>query len=194
MEVDVQVDPRETLAEVGRGWGILVFFGIVSIITGILVMAWPEATLVVVAVLFGIQLVIGGIFRFVSAFSRDEDTGGARVLIALLGLLSLLIGLFLIRHVFVTLASMALVLGIFWIVHGLIELFAGIADTGSRSRWLSLTSGILGIVAGIIVFVYPSPSLVVLTVILGLWLILFGLLQIFSGFAARSAERSLAAT
>jgi hypothetical protein len=40
--------------------------------------AWPGATLLVIAVLFGVQLVIAGIFRFVVAFAADDTGGGTR--------------------------------------------------------------------------------------------------------------------
>jgi len=135
---------------------------------------------------------VGGAFRLVAAITLSDEAGGARVLIALLGLLSLLVGLFLLRHVLISLASLALVLGIFWIVHGLMESLAAIADRGARSRWLSLASGILGIVAGIVVFAYPKISLVALTWILGFWVVLFGLLQIAAGFHARALARGAA--
>lgn len=147
----------------------------------------------VVSVLFGIQLVFGGIFRFVAALALRDEAGGARVLTAILGLLSVLIGLFLLRHLSLTLASMALVLGMFWIIHGLVEVFAAMADAQSSIRWLSLASGILGIIAGIVVFSYPGISLVTLTWVLGFWLILFGLLQIFAGLRARSLIKRVAA-
>ncbi len=193
MAIDVGVDPSDTLAGIGGAWGWAVFFGVVSVITGILVMVWPEATLVVVAVLFGIQLLIGGIFRFVAAFAFSDEAGGARVLTAILGILSALIGLYLLRHLGLTLATMALVLGMFWIIHGAVETFTAIANRGSGSRWVSLLSGILGIIAGIIVFAYPGISLVALTWILGFWLIMFGLLQLVTGFRTRRAVKMAAA-
>jgi uncharacterized membrane protein HdeD (DUF308 family) len=48
-------------------------------------------------VLFGVQLVVTGIFRFVAAVAVDDLSGGARALLAVLGLLSLIIGLYAVR-------------------------------------------------------------------------------------------------
>jgi len=76
---------------------------------------------VVVAVLFGIQLIVMGIFRFAGAFASEDLTGGTRALLAVLGVLSLIIGLYAVRHVLITLHALALLLGILWIVSGLAD-------------------------------------------------------------------------
>ena len=110
------------LDRVGRHWGWALAFGIITVLVGVLVLVWPGRTLIVVAVLFGIQLVVMGIFRFASAFG-SQLSAGTRVLFALLGVLSLIVGLYALRHVLITLLALALLLGIFWIVSGAVELF-----------------------------------------------------------------------
>ena len=111
-----QADAASMLASIGRHWGWIMAFGVLWFLAGVAVLAWPGRTLVVIAVLFGVQLIVTGIFRFVAAFAADDLTGGARVLLAVLGVLSLIIGLYAVRHVLVTLLALALLLGIFWIV------------------------------------------------------------------------------
>jgi len=64
-------DGADVLARVGRHWGWMMAFGIISLLAGVAVLVWPGRTLIVVAVLFGIQLVVTGIFRFVAAFASD---------------------------------------------------------------------------------------------------------------------------
>ncbi len=81
----------------------------------------------VIAVLFGIQLIAAGIFQFVAAFTADDLTGGTRALRAVLGALSLIIGLYAVRHVFITVLALALLLGIFWIVTGAAEFFTALS-------------------------------------------------------------------
>src|ERR1700687_6292178 len=102
-------------------------FGVLTLLAGVAVLAWPGRTLVVIAVLFGVQLIVTGIFRFVAAFATDDLTGGTRVLLAVLGVLSLIIGLYAVRHVLVTLLALALLLGIFWIIRGAGGLFTALA-------------------------------------------------------------------
>jgi len=54
-------DPADMVAQVGRHWGWVLAFGIITLVIGIAALIWPGRTLVVVAVLFGIQLIVMGI-------------------------------------------------------------------------------------------------------------------------------------
>jgi uncharacterized membrane protein HdeD (DUF308 family) len=179
-------DPADVLARVGRHWGWVFAFGALTAIAGVAVLVWPGPTLQVIAVLFGIQLVVYGIFRFVAAFAVDDEGTGTRVLYALLGVLSFIVGIYAIRHVLVTLASLALLLGIFWIVQGSVELFTAISNRGLPSRGWTIFVGIISVLAGIVVLVYPSISLVTLAIVLGIWLIFFGAMEIYFAFRLRS--------
>jgi uncharacterized membrane protein HdeD (DUF308 family) len=178
-------DPADMVARVGRHWGWVLGFGIVTFVLGILALAWPGRTLIVVAVVFGAQLVVMGIFRFVSAFASADLTGGTRVLLALLGVLSLIIGLYAVRHILVTLLALALLLGIFWVVNGTIELFSALSHREMQGRGWTAFMGLLSIVSGIIVLAYPGISLRVLAVVLSIWLLVYGVMLILLAFQVR---------
>jgi uncharacterized membrane protein HdeD (DUF308 family) len=166
-------------------------FGIISLLAGVAVLAWPGRTLIVVAVLFGIQLVVTGIFRFVAAFASEDLTGGTRVLLAVLGVLSLIIGLYAVRHVLVTLLALALLLGIYWIVNGAVELFMALSARGAPGRGWAVVMGVLSVLAGLLVLVYPAISLLTLVVVLSVWLLVLGLMEITLAIRARSAGRRI---
>ncbi len=186
MVTGLRSDPADMVVRVGRHWGWILAFGVVTLLTGVAALVWPGRTLVVVAVLFGIQLIVTGIFRFAAAFASDDLTGGTRVLLAVLGVFSLIIGLYAVRHVLITLLALALLLGIFWIISGAVELFTALSHRGMRGRGWTATMGILSILAGIVVLVYPSITLLVLAVVLGVWLLVFGAMQIILAFQIRS--------
>jgi|SRR6202046_3371327 uncharacterized membrane protein HdeD (DUF308 family) len=182
----VRADPADMVARVGRHWGWVLGFGCVTFVLGILALAWPGRTLIVVAVVFGAQLVVMGIFRFVSAFASSDLTGGTRVLLALLGVLSLIIGLYAVRHILVTLLALALLLGIFWVVNGAIELFSALSHRGMQGRGWTAFMGILSVVSGVIVLAYPGISLRVLAVVLSIWLLVYGVMLILLAAQIRS--------
>ena len=179
-------DPADMVARIGRHWGWVLAFGVITVLIGIAALVWPGRTLVVVAVLFGIQLIVMGIFRFVGAFASDDRTGGTRVLLALLGVLSLIIGLYALRHILITLLALALLLGIFWVVSGAVELFTALSHREMRSRGWTAVMGIFSILAGIVVLGYPGISLLALAVVLSVWLVVFGIMQITLAFRIRS--------
>jgi len=190
MATGMRGDPADLVARVGRHWGWVLAFGIITLALGILALVWPGRTLVVVAVLFGIQLIVMGIFRFVSAIATDDLTGGTRVLLALLGVLSLIIGLYAVRHILVTLLALALLLGIFWIVSGAVELFMALSHREMRHRVWNSVMGVISVLAGIVLLVYPGISLVVLAVLVSVWLLVFGAMQIGLAFQIRSLAGS----
>jgi uncharacterized membrane protein HdeD (DUF308 family) len=177
--------PADMLARLGRHWGWVLTYGIVTLVAGILVLAWPGETLLVVAVLFGVQLIVSGIFRFVAALASDDLTGGTRVLLALLGVLSVIVGLWAVRHVLLTLLALTVFLGIFWVINGAIEIFTALSHHGMPERGWTALMGVLSVIAGVIVLAYPGLSLLSLAVILGIWLLVFGVMEIGVAFRLR---------
>jgi uncharacterized membrane protein HdeD (DUF308 family) len=181
----IRADIADTLSGIARHWGWLLAFGVLTLVVGVVALIWPGATLVVIAVLFGIQLVVAGIFQFVSAFGMDESTG-TRVLFVLLGALSIFVGIYAVRHLNVTLGAIALLLGIYWIVSGFVQLFTSISNRELPHRGWAITLAILSIVAGVIVVAYPGISLLTLTIVLGVWLVIYGIMEIVLAFRVRS--------
>ena len=181
-------DPADMLGRVGRHWGWVLFFGVITLVLGILALAWPGHTLIAIAVVFGVQLVVMGVFRFVASFAFPDLSSGTRVLYALLGVLSLIIGLYALRHVLITIVALALLLGIFWVVNGTTELFTAISQRELPNRGWNIFSGILGIIAGFILLVYPAISVLTLAIVVSIWLIVYGMMLI----SVASQMRSLA--
>jgi uncharacterized membrane protein HdeD (DUF308 family) len=179
-------DAADMLGRVGRHWGWLLAFGVITVLAGIVALAWPGPTLLVIAVVFGVELVVLGVFRFVAAFGADVNAGN-RVLYALLGVLSLIIGLYALRHIFLTLLALALLLGIFWVINGAVELFAALSHREMPHRAWTSVLGLLSILAGLVLLAYPGLSLVTLSVIVSIWLLIFGLTEISVAWRIRSA-------
>ena len=177
-EVDVTPEERDILRVVGKSWGWVLFFGIVTLILGALVVARPKDTIYAFAIVVGIWLFVAGLFRMVVAIADSEDTTGTRWLIAVLGLLSVIIGILFLRHTQQTVTTLAFLIGLFWVVGGLIEFFTAYSDHGSPARGFRIVMGVLAFAAGVVTLVVPHLTLGVLAVIIGIWLILYGVLQI----------------
>lgn len=62
---------------------------------------------------------------------------------AFLALLSLVVGLYLLRHPVYTVLIVALVLGIHWIIQGVLQLFAAVGHAEMPSRGWRVASGLL---------------------------------------------------
>ena len=187
MSPEPRTDIADSIASLGRHWIWLLSFGILTLIAGVAAVAWPGPTVIAIAVLFGIQLVVVGIFQLVSAFAGTGLTGGVRVMNAVLGLFAFVVGLYAVRHVLVSVVALALLLGIFWVVNGFAEIFSALAHRDNPHRgWRGFT-GVLSILAGIVVLAYPGISLVTLALVLGFWLIIYGVMEIAMAFRVRSS-------
>jgi uncharacterized membrane protein HdeD (DUF308 family) len=182
-------DPVEVLDLLGSHWGWLLGFGIVSVLAGLAALFWPGETVLVLGVIFGIQLVVSGVFELVEALSAAYGTSGARWLTAILGGLSIVVGIILVRHILLSVLVLGLVLGIYWIVHGVMRVFAAAAHREMPGRGWVVVAGVLSVIAGVIVLAFPVPSLVLLAIVLGIWLIVYGLIEIVAAFRLRSARQ-----
>ncbi len=185
----VREDLNDVLKAVGGAWGWLVAFGVIGILAGAAVLAFTRETLLVIALAFGLWLIFSGIFRFVGAFTVPMENGWLRALYALLAVFSLAVGVYLLGHPVLSLVLLAFLIGIFWIFHGVLELFIGIDYTALPHRGWTIVNGILGIIAGSIVLAVPGISIVALTWVLGVWMIIYGVIFVVAGFQARSRVR-----
>jgi uncharacterized membrane protein HdeD (DUF308 family) len=166
------------------GWQAMVFVGVVTVILGLIVALHPSGSLNVIAVLLGVLLVISGIFDLVRAFDSSEPH---RVWLGIAGLLLVVIGVVLIRHLNLTVALVGLVIGITWIVQGLAALVAGFSGGPGERRGWWIFFGLISLIAGIVVVAVPTTSVTVLAVLVGIWFIVTGVMEIIGGFMQRHA-------
>jgi len=160
---------------------------VVTLILGVIVSFHPTGSLNVVAVLLGILMILSGIFHLIRVFDPRERH---RVWLGIAGLLFIVIGVVLIRHLHLTRALIGLVIGITWIVQGLTALIAGISGGVREGRAWWITFGVISLIAGIVVAATPADSVTVLAVLLGIWFIIMGIFEIIGAFLLRHALRS----
>jgi len=92
--------------------------------------------------------------------------------------------------VLLTIVALALLLGIFWVANGVIELFTAFSNREASGRGWLVAMGIVSIVAGVLLLAIPGLSLVVMVFLIGAWLIFFGVLQTVLALRLRSATHS----
>ena len=79
-------------------------------------------------------------------------------MLGVLGVFSLIIGLYAVRHVLLTIVALALLLGIFWVANGVIELFTAFSNREASGRGWLVAMGIVSIVAGVLLLAIPPLS------------------------------------
>ncbi|MFI0481390.1 HdeD family acid-resistance protein [Actinomadura sp. 9N215] len=166
--------PAMLLATGVRSVGVAA--GILAALLGIAIVAWPDATIRVVAFLFGLNLVIHGVYQIARAIAADEAGGGARVLYTLLGVLSLAVGVLVMRDPLQTVEILALLFGLFWLITGTVGLVTTLTEPAPRGRGGAVLLAGLCMIAGLLLLLWPGITLTALTWLAGLWLITWGLL------------------
>jgi uncharacterized membrane protein HdeD (DUF308 family) len=171
-----------------RHWGIVLFLGIASVIVGIIALVWPGATIVVLAILMAIWLIVTGIFQIIRGFSRGLS-GGMRALLFIGGLLSLILGLIAISGAFRAVEILAIFIGIAFLFRGFGSLF--LSGEQKEGRGWNIFGGIIMLIGGLVILLWPAISLVTLAWVAGIWLIVGGIFEIIAAFRLRSAAKAL---
>jgi uncharacterized membrane protein HdeD (DUF308 family) len=183
-------DP-ELVAARDRSWGGVLLFGVASVVLGALIGLRPRATIDGVAIILGLFLVANGLFRVVTAVADSDGSTTARGLTALVGLLSTVIGVLFLRETNRSVATLAFLIGLFWLVGGVIEVISAAARLGTPGNRFRLVMGVIGTAAGVVTLVMPSITLVTLAAIVGVWLIAYGLLQVATALVLRKLTSSV---
>ncbi|MDX3314194.1 HdeD family acid-resistance protein [Streptomyces sp. ME08-AFT2] len=180
-------DPADVLGVLGRSWTWILGSAIAAFVPGILILVWPDETLHVLAVLIGLYLLVTGVFRFVTAFGGGDH--GERVTGLLLAMLYVVAGVLCLRHPLQTIAALSLIVGVLWLVSGILTLYTALAAKDLPHRGVVIGAAVFAVVAGIVVLALPTESARALTRLLGLWLVLLGLVEAGVAFAWRAALR-----
>ena len=173
-----------------RAWQALLGAGVVTFVLGLIVLIWPSATLVVLALLFGCYLVLSGVMALIEGLSDRTTESAMRIAYIVLGVLGILLGLFCIRRIDVTVVLLAFLLAAFWIMRGVVDLSAAMSHREAPGRGLRAFSGVLSLIAGVLVLFWPGITLTILLVFAGIWLLVYGVMLAFLAFGLRRELRS----
>ena len=184
MASDDYDDEPAAVGMLAGSWQAALFLGVVTLILGLIVTFHPTTSLNVLAVLLGILMILSGLFHLIRVFDPRERH---RVWLGIAGLLFIVIGVILIRHLHLTRSIIGLVIGLTWIVQGLTALIGGISGGVREGRAWWIIFGVVSLIAGIVVVSAPASSLDVLAALLGIWFIVMGIFEIIGGFLLRHA-------
>jgi uncharacterized membrane protein HdeD (DUF308 family) len=170
-------------------WQTTVIVGVATVILGLIVSFHPSAALNVIAVLLGLLMIVSGIYHLIRMFSSAESH---RVWLGISGLLFIVLGVVLIRHLHLTVAIIGLIVGISWIVQGLSALAGGVSGGSRQGRGWWIFFGIISIIGGIVITAVPVASVTALAVLIGIWFIVEGLAEIAGALMLRHMSRQSA--
>ena len=170
----------------GHLWKSVLLSGILSVILGAMVLKWPDETIVLAAIFFGAYLLVTGISQVFHAFTL-HISGGGRALLFISGAASLVLAVLCFKSIANSVLLLAIWIGIGFIFRGVAESASAISDPATPGRGWQIFMGVVTLIAGIIVMSYPISSLATLTLVVGIWLIILGVMEIVVSFGIRKA-------
>jgi uncharacterized membrane protein HdeD (DUF308 family) len=184
--------PRHASNLVRNIWTSTILSGVLAVVVGVLILAWPEPSVVAAAVFFGVYLVVSGLALVFLALSLAVSAD-SRFLCFISGVASITLGILAFRHFGEGYAVLLLAI---WVATGFV--FRGVSVTASAisdprfpGRVWAICFGLISIIAGFVVLAYPFDSIKTLALVVGVWLIILGIMEIVSGFGMRSDVKKL---
>ncbi|HCU22582.1 MAG TPA: hypothetical protein DF698_06795 [Candidatus Atribacteria bacterium] len=168
-------------------WSSLVWRGIAAILFGIMILVWPAISVVAFLRLIGIFAIIGGILVIIQEM---RTKGGWPLLLE--GIMSIIVGILVISMpgmsaVVITLliGFWMLFIGIFQIIN-VIQFYKVLPNPG---KWLIILNGIVSLIFGIVIVSRPLMGVLLVASLIGVYVLLFGVISLFSGFYIHSLSK-----
>jgi uncharacterized membrane protein HdeD (DUF308 family) len=175
-----------------QNWWLFLLRGVAAILFGVIAFVAPNIALASLILVFGAYALVDGLFAVGAGFGAP---GGTRWWIVLGGLAGVVIGLITLFNPGATALVLVVYIGILWIVRG-----AGEAVTAFAARnviegeWLYILSGVVSVLVGAYLIVFPGAGALALLWLIGFYAIFAGVMYIAMGWRLRSIGHSPATT
>ena len=182
--------PPEIKTALGKSWKLLLTAGIISVVLGAVAIIVPPLASVTITYLVGILLLIGAVAFVAEAISRGST--GHRIWSALLAVLYVFAGVWLIINPVSGTITLTLILAVFFLLIGALRLIAGIASRGKvpNAGW-TIVNGVLSIVIAVLVIgELPSSAAWAIGLLVGIQLLFDGIALIVAAMAGKQLAES----
>ena len=170
-----------------QAWPVLMARAVLAVALGLVMLTVPGVTLLLVAWAFGIYALVDGAAQVLDAIRRRHRP---RWWIALLlGLIGVVAGVIALIWPFPTAVVLAVLVGCWALVTGVIEIVSAVRQRRERRRtaWL-VVAGLLSVVAGVLILIWPVHGAVAVAMLLGVFATAYGVVLAGLALAVRRAS------
>lgn len=170
-----------------QAWPVLMVRAVLAVALGLVMLTVPGVTLLLVAWAFGIYALVDGAAQVLDAIRRRHRP---RWWIALLlGLIGVVAGVIALIWPFPTAVVLAVLVGCWALVTGVIEIVSAVRQRRERRRtaWL-VVAGLLSVVAGVLILIWPVHGAVAVAMLLGVFATAYGVVLAGLALAVRRAS------
>ncbi len=172
-----------------KHWVLLLLAGLVAVAGGILALFNPLAATFTATTIVAWLFVIMGILQIVAAFG-DMGTG-ARIWTALLGVLAVVIGIWILNNPIAGTMALTWTIGLLFLIEGIVKLVLAFAARGSQYFWILLLSGAISVLlGGMILGNFPQSAMTIPGILLAVDLISTGASMVALALHFRGTARA----
>lgn len=178
-----EFSPRRDLlvALLARNWWAIGLRGALAIVFSLVALFLPAATMLSLVVVFAIYAFADGVFGIVSAV-RAAQAGGRWGLLVFEGFINIAVAVIAVLWPGITVVAFVLLVAIWAIVTGGLELAAAFRLETEDGRWWLVVGGLVSLVYGALLVIAPTVGAVVLTWWLGAYALVFGVSFVILAF------------
>ena len=168
----------------------LILLGVLTIVVGIIAIAWPGVTILALVILFAVYAFIDAGLQAARAFS--SGSAGPVFGHLLLALIDLTAGVIALVWPGPTAYVLVLIVGIWAFIGGFAEFFAGFGSgEAAGTRAMFILAGLVSVAFGVVLFARPGVGAVTLALLFGLFSLIYGVSQIVTGAQLRRTGQTL---
>jgi uncharacterized membrane protein HdeD (DUF308 family) len=175
-----------------KNWWLVEIRGVAAIAFGVLAFLWPGITLLVLVTLFAAYMLIDGVALLVSLRRAEPATAGHRLAVGLMGILGVAVGIATIFWPGITALALLYLVAFWAITLGLTQVIAAIRLRReiSGELWF-VVGGLLTVVFGVFILLFPGTGLLSLVWIVGAWAIVFGITNLILAWRLRGLHQQI---
>ncbi|HEX6351645.1 HdeD family acid-resistance protein [Actinophytocola sp.] len=172
-----------------RRWQLVVLRGVVAVLFGVLAIAWPEITVLALALLFGAYTLLDGVAALVMGIGRGTDRG----YMVALGVLGVLAGVIALVWPQITVIALLVIIAVWAIFAGVTQIAAAVRlRKVIRNEWFLALSGVVVLVLGLLLIVQPAEGAIALITAIAAFALAWGIVLIVLGMRLRALGKASA--
>lgn len=172
------------LERIGKLWWSFMLRGALAIVFAVCAFAWPELTVKVLLLIFGVFCLVDGVASLLSAFGNERWLWSV-----VQGVIGIGIGLVTFFWPQVTAVTLLVIIGIWAILKGIGEIMWAIDLRKFIEReWLLVVAGVASILFGLLLILRPGAGALAVLWLIALFAVFYGILFLVLGWKLRSLK------
>ena len=175
-----------------KRWWVLLLNGLAAIAFGVIAFTRPGITLFALVFLFGIYAFLDGITAISASLAARTQRGQSWWQMLLIGILGILAGFTSFMWPHITAVALLLVIGVWAIIRGVLEIIAAIElRKVIEHEWMLGLAGVASLLFGAILLARPGVGALAMVWMIGAFALVHGVLLVAFSFRVKAMKSRL---